>query len=492
MQTPCWSDDEHDKSETPHTGTRVTVGLAALSSRQRALGHGKHGTCRFNVATCPGCPSPTDSPKERKVAEQRLRFLQVLGGIRSPKLFRDQTVIRFMECFFPFDTSHLQLLVPKVLPWLAPLNSAMTAANDAVLLIGMGVAAQNERLLNEGRSRYGIAVRLLNAEIQQGGSSAARDDGVLGTVHLLGACELYTDISLDGNGWRNHARGLCALLRERDPKAFSSPVLRHLLQTFRQTALIDAMQSRKACMFGEPKWLQVQDFYFSGHIAKLSTIVMPLPAVFEHADALYGTACDTAEVAVVLTELAEIERELLQWRLRVYRTSRATPPRTSPTNGYRSFTSRFSEVADTFPTSLVYDDFMAAIMHLYFWGVLAELRRAVVDVARLDPEAILLPNDEDARRTAAVDECTDSMCQSMPPMIEQHAGSTGGVLAISGPIKVALQWYRIQRDQDKHTWCHSVEQYVDSSKLNTPTRGRNALMKSKPRLCNAALGNCVD
>lgn len=415
--------------------------------RVRVVQEGVKKKCRFNLPTCPGCPDSTNADDdETKYLKHRLQFIQSLEGvhvptkaIRCPSLWRTQLAVSYTSSFFP--TSGFKEPYPGLhglLKVTTPRNIATIAATDALFLLQHGTLNYDDRLLNEGRSRYGRAVQLLRPQLEK--SDAAFDDTVLGAVAALALCEMYASVTPGGHGegWRNHRRGLCALLGVREPEKLSTPFTRSLVKSFREAALLDALLTRKALVFGEPRWLRTASNLFVGPLAQLSNLAMRAPALLEKADMLAECWPTDLQVIQTLNELVSLEGAFHQWLENWHQHDMHTSLiRRCPVEEYKQYCKTFGSLVSMFSSAMTYPTLTCALTQIYYWMCLLMVRLAIQDVARLHKEPLLRKRDQDEWLNGKVYECADSLCEGVPYFFQHHNSSLGGVLATSGPLQFA-------------------------------------------------------
>lgn len=75
----------------------------------------------------------------------------------------------------------------------APRGAVFDAARDALSLIHLGTQSQNQNLVVAGQRLHCVALNLLRTALDKPG--APHDDRVLGAVHTIAQCEMYSAIS---------------------------------------------------------------------------------------------------------------------------------------------------------------------------------------------------------------------------------------------------------------------------------------------------------
>ncbi|KAK3067481.1 hypothetical protein LTR53_015632, partial [Teratosphaeriaceae sp. CCFEE 6253] len=361
----------------PGTSCRQSARLAAKSSRNRT-GPGEHA--RVHLATC------TRTELSRRGDEEVFwRTIAQLSPPRTPSQLFDDLHRTFVGSYWSTATARSLSRYIDTYHWKAPRSPALNASRDALCLLHVGTRYGDQRLLLEARARHCAALKCLRTEIQRPG--AVYDDSILGACYTIAQCEVYKVVSRQSGGWQIHLPGILAVFRQRGAKSIRSPFARAVLHNVKNVVAMHGVLVRKRGLFGSTGWSNAADHHGRPAI-KLTNIFFKIGSLLEETDNLRarGPEEDETKLVSTLTALTEIEGQLQQWLLELYRSTSgdAMPYKEVSLSRFPSFMEH-SRIAHTFPKVFEFPDLLSATSHIYVWIGLLSTRQAITDVARLHP-----------------------------------------------------------------------------------------------------------
>lgn len=387
--------------------------------------------------------------------------------IVSSSSYRVQLKGAFLDAQFPTAFVDRQQVSEIIDDWLVPRGDAMAAAVDTLLLVQHGLNTGDKRYKIEGKRRHEAALQLLNDGLRKPG--AATNDSLLGAIDILGACAMFLDITNGDNRWVVHCRGLCGLLALRGPHSLDSQFSRNLVCNFRHVALMDALQTRKSFVFGQPEWLhRMQEIEADHPAVKLHAIACEVPALLEETDRIVATRGRwVPTITETYAALVDLEKRLQDWLLQCYKHMPDQPPyRIVGIKHFPLYLEQYSHLDTPFSKCLEFSSKIDTIRHGYYWTVLLVLREAIYDLAIARPASLCITVPDQAFLRKRVYECADSLCQTVPfasSDISHPIGSSssfpsyvGGALSICCPLQFAMKWYQKQGDSVKADWCEEI------------------------------------
>lgn len=355
----------------------------------------------------------------------------------------------------------------KLRDWFNPRGLATAAATDCLLLTQFANDVKDDRCRAEGSKRYAAAIRVLRHALDK--PQAASDDDVVSATDALGVCEavgaggVSTGFSHDGRAWRQHARGLCALLRIRGSGYVNlcSGRARDIVFNAIYAASTEGGSRRKSTMFGEPRWQRALEANCSGKMWCFLHIICRGPGLLERVDALHSASQPVREAALVLHELLKVQARMQSWLLAWYKELPELPFGTVGITHYPSFVAMSGPRADQFPSVFTFPSVVEAFGLLTYWTVLLFIRKEIYKLS-IQPYAISHTTQRQRDNFhLSVYECADALCQSAPFFLTPSADSRnwhtiGGERDLCGSLFWAARWYGEQKDWSKAEYCESV------------------------------------
>ncbi|KAF2164875.1 hypothetical protein M409DRAFT_56235 [Zasmidium cellare ATCC 36951] len=455
-------------SDERHQGTPWHTNRIAKPSKDRSK-------CRFGVPTCSGCTPEPKTLSQDQIDDHRRMFWAFMFSIGLPgdatisstSSYRVQLKAAFLDAQFPPAFVDRQQVSEIIDDWLVPRGDAMAAAVDTLLLVQHGLNTKDKRYKIEGKRRHEAALQLLNDGLRK--PNAATNDSLLGAIDILGACAMFLDITNGDNRWVVHCRGLCGLLAMRGPHRLDSQFSRNLVCNFRHVALMDALQSRKSFVFGQPEWLKrMQEIEADRPAARMHTLACEVPALLEEADRIVATRGRwVPTITETYAQLVDLEKRLQDWLLQCYKDlPTKSPYRTMDIKHFPMYFEQYGHLNTPFTKCLEFSSNIDTVRHGYYWTVLLALREAIYDLSIARPAALCITTANQTFLKKRVYECTDSLCQTVPFVCSDslhHIGSSasfpsyvGGALSICCPLQFAMKWYQKQGDHAKVDWCDEI------------------------------------
>lgn len=268
-------------------------------------------------------------------------------------------------------------------------------------------------------------------------------------------------------GWRQHMDGLYHLFRRRGPETFRSTFSQALLHSTRQSAIVESLLRRRPCLLAAEPWIKAANNGTSNFGVKLANLAIYLPVLLRRADVLCASCVpDQENVVAVLAKLIALENDFQEWLMGFYTLTSAeeVPYHRHSVSQYPRFTELCGGLAHVFPQTIKFPSFVSATSHIYVWICLLVLRRAILDVTQLHPYPLVRPRHQKAALTASIDECAVNLCQSIA-YLSQPKHVSCGILACSGPLYFATEWFEEQKAVQRSAWTGQVKQFLEQNSL---------------------------
>ena len=119
--------------------------------------------------------------------------------------------------------------------------------------------------------------------------------------------------------------------------------------------------------------------------------------------------------------------------------------------------------------------FVSATSHIYVWVCMLVLCRATLAVAEHSPYPLVRKRCQKATLTASANECAINLCQSVAYLSRPEHVSRG-ILACSGPLYFAAEWFEEQDAVQRLAWTRHVRTFLEQgSSLGNTLRTRHRL-----------------
>ncbi|KAF2161101.1 hypothetical protein M409DRAFT_28431 [Zasmidium cellare ATCC 36951] len=344
-------------------------------------------------------------------------------------------------------------------------GATLNASRDALCLMGLGALYRDERLLDEGRKRHCLGLRLLRERIEGPGGVVC--DGLLDACYTLAHCQIYQSVSHQGKGWQIHVEGLHFLLRRRGVESIRSPFAHATLHKMRQIATMDQLLKRKSSFLSSPEWLlswRQNDPGIHTPALQLTDLGLQLSGALEDTDvALHGSTTGKPALGDQLRDVSlriqSIEYELDKWLLNFYHQygDVQEPYILTDIAKYPRFETQCHDIASLLPKVYSFPTLLSATTHCYLFILYLAIRMAQMDLAGLHPTQ---PATDIEALAAEANEYAVHLCRSLAYLsLPQHRSV--GVLACSGPLYWASAWYERSGDSKKLQACQSAREVLE-------------------------------
>ncbi|KAK4501013.1 hypothetical protein PRZ48_006819 [Zasmidium cellare] len=417
-------------------------------------------------------PSPWSSSSEDSLTSVHQ---YQLGKLQSPAANRTQLYSTFMDTYVPhnflpeeqvFKESHFGWL--GIVAAISDPKPALKHALDAISLVQIGSALNNEQLLRKSVESYTMGLRSLSQSLHDPKNVYA--DEIMAASSVLCQCEIYNEIKQHGQGWVGHLQGLQRIITARGTSALNSQLARMLFYQSTRTSLASSLISRKRSYYSAPKWLAAQvkvdlhedysDSYRSGQ---------QIPGLLER--------CDNLDVESSLDDIDDLlldcEALLSSMRAEVAMLSSCTVK-----NGKACFTLVDITTYTTF-TTLVHDrtldraywfsSYLNCYLYSQYWLRMFLLRGCMQQSHSLRQQVV---PDWTPERDVAVSETellgyVMNLCRCIPYMVEP-SNNTIGTICSFFPIHIATQYFREHGHRQWCEWSRCVRMAVFSKGLSIP------------------------
>ncbi|KAK4628871.1 hypothetical protein CLAFUW4_08432 [Fulvia fulva] len=338
----------------------------------------------------------------------------------------------------------------------APKGPVFDAARDALSLIHLGTQSQDQQLVVAGQKLHCIALNLLRTELGKAG--ATHDDRVLGAVHTIAQCEMYSAISGKGKGWQLHMAGLYYIFQHRGPHGFKTPFARAILHNIRQAAITYQLVERRSTFLSSPQWLSAIDYGDSAAV-ELTRIALRLSAVLEEANQVIREGHSNLVLSRhLLTKMSDLEHNLVEWLSEKVQNLRGwVPPQLVSIKEFRHLEKNISD-PKVFPEVFTFTGLPTATSHVYVFVCFLSLWQCLLDVSvafphlNIDPTAV-------AREA---EQCADDLCRTLP-YISMPEHGFAGVIASTAPLHFASVWFERKKMLPRLQWCNNVRDYMEQT-----------------------------
>ena len=416
--------------------------------------------CMLNVPSCSGCSDIHSVPKHLKREHHEAFFWKEMVSIYSPDAVWQQLRSAYFISYFSTGAVDESRFRSSTQGWSSTGSPVMAASRDALCLVHLGVRYCDERLLDEGRLRHATALKLLREDL----SCSKLDDSVLAAAFNIANTSMYRLISHDpGEDHLRHVRGLESILQARGAASIRSPFAKNLFRNIRHSALVDGLLRRKGLFLDGRSWIKAAGQTTDTGI-ELTNIALCIPRALERADhvANLKTRVET-DVVDLLTTLTKLETEIQDWLLKYYARGNETPHRRLDISSFTLFQELCGELADVFDKVIVFRTKLGATVHVYAWICQLKIREAILDVSRLHPYPLLRARSQEHTLIGQVNEVANNLCQVVP-FLASGTG-TSGILATSGPLYFAAEWYERQNELQKLAWCRHARDFLQQDAL---------------------------
>ncbi|KAI9716410.1 MAG: hypothetical protein M1828_000352 [Chrysothrix sp. TS-e1954] len=179
-------------------------------------------------------------------------------SLETPNTQADRRILHaFLDIYFPkdvvarHDPNHIWL---QQAAFLANPGSALRLSLRAISMVRVGFNRHDHTLIAQGRETYVCALRELQNAL--GHDVKMKEDRTLAACRVLTMYELFDSTSF--RAWNKHQSGMSHLLENIGPAAFTSPLGRSVIESFRGPAasfqMFQSIQQRQRSFLTSPEW----------------------------------------------------------------------------------------------------------------------------------------------------------------------------------------------------------------------------------------------
>ncbi|KAL8830687.1 MAG: hypothetical protein Q9191_001292 [Dirinaria sp. TL-2023a] len=415
--------------------------------------------------------------------------VQMTAQINNRHIFRDLFAAEFLRIYLP--TSEFCPQTP--LTWLQLVfnvpteGTALDCAMAAVALSVVGRAANDAALSVESSRKYGQALWALQRALWD--ERLRFQDETLAACTALVLYELLECTEDNLEGWVTHAQGVARLVEARGPSSFDSPLAHMIFMSFRNTAMIQALQGRKASMFTRPEWqTEPWKIHSKGPDQQLFDIGIELSAILARADkskSIQESNAIALEKVALLKDCEDLAKRLDTW-FRQFNED-IPPPHYWPEFSNVESPIDVREGRKIFPVSFRFSNIYIAKVLIDYWGISIVLystsiilyRSLTADNNRTGPEhpaderraqakAILpqhisVPKPGITQRPEMIKSLADNIAQSMEYCLQKDVGTLGPQWALFA-LRIALQTYKYFPDTNELLWLQAIHDKICDEK----------------------------
>lgn len=376
----------------------------------------------------------------------------------APDTTRAQLKEDFLATHFPAgvtndesDFMYSKFLSRDMLHGIGP---TMQTAIEALCLLYLGAARDDEGLVQQGRVVYNEAVAIVNYELIN--PTTMYNDDVLGAIYILGFCEVH-DHSQRGAWLGTHHRGLRDLLIERGPNGQYSRFMQLLIYNFRHVLALVGVAERKKAALDSKAWKQCSALTDS-YMSALSELYITLPDVLERADkAMHRPRKNSSELLALLAELVALERDAQAWILSWYSSFPGLPYRQDRIDTFKHFTQHVGSAPPVLRRALRFPSFSQASAHVSYWTIILQIKQTMLELNAMFPMPVLPKSNK--LLLSEANECADNLCESIAWLSQPRHGFCGH-RRISTLLQHPIRWYAAKLDLQKLAWCEKVERSI--------------------------------
>ncbi|EMD00506.1 hypothetical protein BAUCODRAFT_172256 [Baudoinia panamericana UAMH 10762] len=470
--------------------TRSHISLA--QARERFAYHKR--ICAYDFAACTGClptrrdhrlpetessletlPDPASSDAETpkdisSVSEPKSPpWLTAIDKTSSPASLQSAQSIRFQlleefcHSYFPLRDQDTDHMYTKLLSRdsLQPITVGMQVAVDALCLLQMGTNYRDSYLLHQAVAQYDKALVNLQYDLSRV-SDVTSNEGILGTIYVLGFCEMFRAVSSNGHGERTHHLGLQGMLIARGPDKQYSAFAQLLLYNLRHLTAIYGAIDCKRVPLRDAAWKRC-----AAMTSRLTTELSDL--VLEVTDRLAAhKPRDRHTLTNALLPWSMLESRLQSWLVRWMRSFEHLPYRTVKATAFTHFTLHTIGCPNVFPRAYEFPSFAISSAQTTYWIMSLQVKQKILEIDSICDDRPLR-----SRLQALTDEateCATHLCQSVAWMTLPQHGSCG-IMRASGPLHYAVRWFDKLKDWRRVAWCGKVKSSIESCGMVSPYSG---------------------
>lgn len=407
----------------------------------------------------------------------------------SPSLERASLYQSFIDAYLPRQTlrnvqeGHFHFFQELALR--RSTKPALQHGFDALSLVQIGSTYHSPDLLREATKQYAVALRALGCSIAKG--DFLHDDEILAAVVVLSQCELYDEIQVHGQGWKNHVAGANQLVAARGPASLNSDLALLLFATMRHGTMINALIERKAPFMARREW---RDVAWRVPVKKDQSSLfyewgIRVPGLLERHDQL-DLQSETAleELDAILKESSEIEHELRMWFAGWSVIAELEFGGLWTTKSILEFPTFMGLVGDdAFETGFWFPDFLIGYLLTVYWMTMHFLRESIQSLHKTRHR---LQHDwfPDPAQEVHEDELLGyilNLCQSMPFFCEPESSSIGSV-GIFLPMRTAAMYFTAHGHWRLLRWIGAVRDNAFVKGVRPPVvNGKAVPVHSPPK-----------
>lgn len=185
--------------------------------------------------------------------------LRPAGPIRSPSMEQQQLLYTFQSSIAPVSQVNLlpvQRTHARWLSYLPPLtgqDALLDSSVRAATMAHLGRMHHSEPLMQESRTHYGKALRLLSSHLADPEKGLASE--TLSATVLLSFYEMFA--SDTDKSWVRHAGGAGTLMKLRGAARHRTGFDREIYLAYRHALIIQAFEIDTPCFLDQPEWRQL-------------------------------------------------------------------------------------------------------------------------------------------------------------------------------------------------------------------------------------------
>lgn len=397
-----------------------------------------------------------------------------MASILSPNAERSQLYEEFITTYLPVVQKGAQNGHFTCYITIARQHSehpALECGMDAFSLVQLGSLHKDQRLLREAVRQYGLALRYVSASIARG--DFLYDDDILAAITCLTSCELYEEISIEGEGWGRHVEGLNQLAAARGPQSFKSELSLLLYSNMRHGALLYALISRKAPFMAAPAWrkLAFQSPLVRDQSTQFYDVAIQVPGVLQRHDEIdLNASTAMSDIDRVLEDSIRLEAELKGWYAEWQACSTIENQNyceLRPIDEFESFTTLVSD--RTFEYAYRFPDFLVAYLYSVFQMVMFHIRSNIQSLQKLRHRILddWYPQPSDAVPEDEILGYVLDLCRCIPTFVEPSSNSAGNI-GIFLPMRTAAMYFTDRGHWQLLKWIGAVRNKVFVKGLAPP------------------------